>query len=96
MIDVRLCYDFMDRHHLEELHVAGREAGIRLIDLAVWNQMSGLNGTFYKSQLENCIIFKHGMAPRLNNIEPSKNGRNRLTVWNFTALLHSATGVMEI
>ena len=82
LTDGGLLYVFMDRRKLEELHVAGREAGLSLFDLAVWNKMSGAMGSFYRSQLEICLIFKNGTAPHLNNIELGKHGRYRTNVWD--------------
>ena len=82
VMDGGLLYVFMDRRHLEELHIAGREAGLRLFDLAFWNKMSGSMGSFYRSQHEPCIIFKTGITAHLNNIELGKHGRYRTNVWN--------------
>ncbi|MEO6202943.1 MAG: DNA methyltransferase [Nitrospirales bacterium] len=82
LVDGGLCYCFMDRRHLEELHIAGRETGLRLFDLAFWNKLTGGMGSYYRSQHEPCVIFKHGTAPHRNNIELGKNGRYRTNVWD--------------
>lgn len=86
LIDGGLCFGFMDRRHLEEFHIAGREAGLGLFDVAVWNKMSGAMGSFYRSQHELCVIFKKGKVPHLNNVELGKHGRYRTNVWDHRGL----------
>ena len=68
LCDGGLLFSFMDRRHLEELFLAGREASLSVVDLCVWGKMSGGMGSFYRSQHEPSLVFKSGKVPFLNNI----------------------------
>ena len=81
--DGSLLFVFMDRRHLEELFRAVREAGLRLVDLAVWNKLSGGMGGLYRSQHEPCVVAKVGNAPLQNNVQLGKFGRYRTNVWDY-------------
>lgn len=82
LVDGALLFMFMDRRHVLEAQTAGENSGLSLFDLAIWNKMSGGMGSFYRSQHEPCLIFKHGKAPHRNNIELGRHGRYRSNVWS--------------
>lgn len=78
-----LVFVFMDRRHLEELFKAVREAGLRLVDLAIWNKLAGGMGGLYRGQYEPCIVAQSGVGPLINNVQLGKFGRYRTNVWDF-------------
>ncbi len=78
-----LLFVFMDRRHLEELLHAVRETGLRLVDVAIWNKLSGGMGGLYRSQHEPCVVAQAGDGPLQNNVQLGKFGRYRTNVWDF-------------
>jgi DNA modification methylase len=78
-----LHFVFMDWRHLAELLAAGREVYTSLLNLCVWVKNNGGMGSFYRSQHELVLVFKHGRAPHRNNIKLGQFGRNRTNVWNY-------------
>lgn len=77
-----LMYFFMDRRHLEELFRAVRETELRLVDVAIWNKLTGGMGGLYRSQHEPCIVVQAGDGPLQNNVQLGKYGRYRTNVWD--------------
>lgn len=84
--DGALAYIFMDRRKLAELLAAATEAGLKIVDLCIWNKMSGGMGGIYRSQHEPCGVFKYGDASYLNNVQLGKYGRYRTNVWDHRGL----------
>ena len=82
LLDGALVYVFMDRRKLAELLVAAEAAGLKILDLCIWNKMSGGMGGLYRSQHEPCFVFKYGQSPHLNNVQLGKHGRYRTNVWD--------------
>jgi DNA modification methylase len=78
-----LHFVFMDWRHLAELLAAGREVYTSLLNLCVWVKNNGGMGSFYRSQHELVLVFKHGRAPHRNNVQLGQFGRNRTNVWNY-------------
>ncbi len=78
-----LLFVFMDRRHLEELYRAVRKAGLRMVDLAIWNKLSGGMGGLYRGQHEPCVVACAGDGPVINNVQLGKFGRYRTNVWDF-------------
>jgi hypothetical protein len=95
LCDGGLLFAFMDKRHLEELYLAGREASLIVVDLCIWNKMSGGMGSFYRSQHEPCVVFKTGTAPFLNNVELGRHGRYRTNVWDYRGLSSFGRGRQE-
>ena len=93
--DGSLTYVFMDHRHLLELQMAAEAAGFKLFDLAVWNKGSGGMGSFYRSQHEPCMIFKHGSGTHRNNVELGRHGRYRTNVWDHRGLASFGKGRKE-
>jgi DNA modification methylase len=81
--DGALIYSCMDWRHGYELETAGRKAGLKLLNLCVWNKDNGGMGSFYRSKHELVFVFKHGSAPHINNIELGQYGRYRTNIWDY-------------
>ena len=78
-----LHFVFIDWRHLAELLAAGREVYTSLLNMCVWVKNNGGMGSFYRSQHELVLVFKHGRAPHRNNVQLGQFGRNRTNVWNY-------------
>ena len=78
-----LHYVFVDWRHLRELLAAGREVYGELKNLCVWVKRNGGMGSFYRSQHELILIFKHGRGAHRNNVQLGQFGRNRSNVWEY-------------
>jgi DNA modification methylase len=83
--DGALHFVCMDWRHLFEALTAGRTAHGNLKNLVVWNKDNGGMGSLYRSKHELILIWKHGTAPHINNIELGRYGRNRTNVWDYPA-----------
>jgi DNA modification methylase len=94
-VDGALVYVFMDRRHLLELQVAAKANDLSIVDLAVWNKLSGGMGSFYRSQHEPAFIFRVGKASYINNIELGRHGRYRTNVWDYPGLARFGRGRQE-
>ncbi|MEO6608619.1 MAG: DNA modification methylase [Aestuariivirga sp.] len=90
-----LLFVFMDRRHLEELFKAVRDASLRLVDVAIWNKLSGGMGGLYRSQHEPCIVAQVTGGPLINNVQLGKFGRYRTNVWDFRGYNSFGKGRME-
>ena len=78
-----IVFAFMDWRHIAELTAAGREAGLELKNLCVWDKGAGAMGAFYRSQHELVCVFKEPTAAHTNNVQLGKFGRNRTNLWAF-------------
>jgi DNA modification methylase len=72
----------MDWRHMSEILVAGRAAGLNLLNLCVWAKTNGGMGSLYRSRHELVFVFKSGKDPHTNNVQLGRFGRNRSNVWN--------------
>jgi DNA modification methylase len=72
-----------DWRHLDETLTAGRRIYRELKNLVVWAKTNAGMGSFYRSQHELILVWKHGRAKHVNNTELGKHGRNRSNVWNY-------------
>lgn len=72
---------FMDHAHIADLMTAGRQAGLRHMNLCVWVKSNGGMGSLWRSQHELVLVLKHGTAPHTNAVELGKHGRYRTNVW---------------
>jgi DNA modification methylase len=82
LIDGGLVYTFMDWRQQLPLLQSAKQAGLRQINLCVWNKLTGGMGSFYRSQHELCAIHKSGDVPHTNNVELGRHGRYRTNVWD--------------
>jgi DNA modification methylase len=81
--DGSLVYVFMDWRHQAELLSAARQMAWEQRNLCVWVKDNAGMGSFYRSQHELVLIFKHGKGNPRNNIQLGKFGRNRSNVWHY-------------
>jgi hypothetical protein len=49
----------------------------------VWVKDNGGMGSLYRSQHELVLVYKHGTAPHVNNVELGRHGRSRSNVWQY-------------
>jgi DNA methylase len=87
-----LCMDWRD---MTELLAAGREVYAELKNLCVWAKDNPGMGSLYRSQHELIFVFKHGRESHRNNIQLSKNGRNRGNVWRYPGMNSGARPTEE-
>lgn len=81
--DGALHYVCIDWRHLRELLAAGDAVYSELINLCVWNKSNGGMGSLYRSKHELVLVFKHGTASHVNNVELGQHGRYRTNVWDY-------------
>jgi len=81
-----LHYIFMDWRHLSELLSAGRQVYAELKNLCIWAKDSPGMGSFYRSQHELVLLFKHGRGTHRNNVQLGQYGRNRGNVWHYAGV----------
>jgi DNA modification methylase len=72
-----------DWRHLDEMLLAGRRIYSELKNVVVWNKTNAGMGSFYRSQHEHILVWKHGRATHMNNVQLGKHGRNRTNVWTY-------------
>jgi DNA modification methylase len=76
----------MDWRHTFELMSAARAAYDEFKNICVWNKTNGGMGSLYRSKHELVFVFKHGVAPHINNVELGKHGRYRTNVWDYAGV----------
>ena len=81
-----LAFVCMDWRHIRDLIQAGELELGELINLCVWNKMTGGMGSLYRSQHELVPVFRKPGAKHRNNVELGKHGRNRTNVWDYTGV----------
>jgi DNA modification methylase len=89
-------FSFMDWRSIDLLIAAGREAGLKLINIAVWYKGSGSMGAFLRSAHELVGVFCKGDKPRLNNVELGKHGRDRTNVWVYPGANKPGSSAAEV
>jgi DNA modification methylase len=78
-----LMYVCMDWRHLWEILSAGRAVNLPLVNFCVWSKTNAGMGSLYRSRHEFILVFKHGTAPHINNVQLGRHGRNRSNVWEY-------------
>ncbi|MEQ8928615.1 MAG: DNA methyltransferase [Silicimonas sp.] len=81
--DGALLYLFMDWRHIELLLSVGRELGLSLKNICVWNKTTPGQGSFYRSAHELVAVFAKPGQPTTNNVQLGRYGRNRTNVWSY-------------
>lgn len=81
--DGAILFVCIDWRHIEEMSVAGRGAGLKLMNLIVWSKTNGGMGTFYRSRHELIFAFKKGSAAHVNTFGLGEGGRYRTNVWDY-------------
>jgi DNA modification methylase len=85
----------MDWRQLLPLHLAIRDAGLAIINMAVWAKNNGGMGSLLRSQYELVLITKKGRAPHINNVQLGKHKRYRTNVWRYPGVNSFGKGRME-
>jgi DNA modification methylase len=78
-----LIYAAIDWRGLQTTLTAAAEAGLELINLAIWCKSNGSMGSFLRSAHEMFPIFRVPGAAHVNNVELGRNGRYRTNVWTY-------------
>ena len=86
----------MDWGGLLSLQLAIADAGLSLINLAVWVKNNGGMGSLLRSQHELVLITKKGSAPHINNVQLGKHGRYRTNVWRYAGVNSFGRGRMDL
>jgi hypothetical protein len=85
---------FIDWRSVETMLRVGRELGLKLINLIVWNKSNGGMGSLYRSKHELLLVFKKGKAPHVNNVMLGAKGRYRTNVWDYAGVNTFGAGRM--
>jgi DNA modification methylase len=93
--DGAIHYVFIDWRHVGELLDAGAEVFDELKNMCVWVKNNAGQGTFYRSQHELVLIFKHGHGAHLNNFGLGAGGRTRSNVWRYAGVNSFRAGRMD-
>ena len=94
-IDGAIHYVFIDWRHVAELMAAGTAVFDELKNMCVWVKSTPGMGTFYRSEHELVLVFKHGQAPHLNNFGLGAGGRSRSNVWRYAGVNTFRAGRMD-
>lgn len=76
-------FSCIDWRNVEQVVASGRKAGLKLINMAVWNKGSGGMGTYLRSAHELIPVFCNGDKLAVNNVELGRHGRYRSNVWSY-------------
>ena len=85
-VDGSIHFVCMDGPHLRELLDAAAGVYSAVKNICVWDKGRGGMGSLYRSQVEFVAVFKRGTAPHRNNVQLSRFGRNRTTLWKYPGL----------
>ena len=94
-IDGAIHYVFIDWRHVAELLEAGAEIFDDLKNMCVWVKTNAGQGSFYRSQHELVLVFKHGHGGHLNNFGLGAGGRSRSNVWRYAGVNSFRAGRMD-
>ncbi|WP_423066123.1 site-specific DNA-methyltransferase [Devosia sp. CN2-171] len=85
---------FIDWRSVETMLRVGRELGLKLLNLIVWNKSNGGMGSLYRSKHELLCLFKKGKASHVNNVMLGAKGRYRTNVWDYAGVNTFGAGRM--
>jgi len=94
-VDGAIHYVCIDWAHVYELLTAGRTVYSALKNCCVWAKSNAGMGSFYRSQTEFVLCFKHGTAPHINNFGLGETGRYRSNLWSYPGLNTFGVGRMD-
>ena len=95
LVDGAILAMCMDWRGSLPLQLAMAEAGLDLINLAVWVKSNGGMGSLLRSQHELVFIAKHGKASHINNVQLGRFRRYRTNVWRHPGVNTFGRGRME-
>lgn len=93
--DGAIHFVFIDWRHVGELLAAGAEVFDELKNMCVWVKNNAGQGSFYRSQHEVVLIFKHGVGAHQNNFGLGAGGRTRSNVWRYAGVNSFRAGRMD-
>jgi DNA modification methylase len=96
LVNGAILFVCMDWRHLREILDAGDHADLELKNLCVWAKSNAGMGSFYRSQHELILVFKHGDARHQNNFELGQHGRSRTNVWSYKGVNAFGKDRMEL
>jgi len=76
-------FSCIDHRSVDLIITEAKLAGLKHINMAVWNKGSGGMGSYLRSAYELIPIFVKGDKLAVNNVELGKHGRDRTNVWNY-------------
>jgi DNA modification methylase len=76
-------FSCMDWRSVDVIMAAGKAAGLKHVNTAVWNKGSGGMGALYRSAHELVLVLVKGDKPAVNNVQLGKHGRDRTNVWTY-------------
>jgi DNA modification methylase len=94
-VDGAIHFVFIDWRHVGELIAAGSEVFDDLKNMCVWVKSNAGQGSFYRSQHELVLVFKHGNGAHLNNFGLGAGGRTRSNVWRYAGVNSFRAGRMD-
>ncbi len=94
-VDGAIHFVFIDWRHVGELLAAGAVVFDDLKNMCVWVKNNAGQGSFYRSQHELVLAFKHGQAPHLNTFGLGGGGRTRSNVWRYAGVNTFRAGRMD-
>lgn len=74
---------FIDFRSVATVIVAAKKAGLKMLNMAVWDKGTGAMGSYLRSQHELIPVFCNGDALACNNVMLGKHGRDRSNVWRY-------------
>ena len=74
LVDGGVAGFFIDWRSVETMLRVGRELGLKLLNLIVWNKSNGGMGSLYRSKHELFCLFKKGKASHVNNVHAGRQG----------------------
>ena len=83
LADEGVFFSCIDWRSVDQIIASARKAGLKYINMAVWDKGSGGMGGLYRSAYELIPVFCKGERPAVNNIALGKHGRDRTNVWPY-------------
>jgi DNA modification methylase len=78
-----LHYICMDWRHIGELLSAAGTIYSQHLNTAIWVKINAGQGSFYRSQHEEILVYRVGASAHINNVELGRHGRSRSNVWTY-------------
>lgn len=86
LIDGALVLLFIDWRHVAEMLEAGAASRLDLKNILVWAKDNAGMGSLWRSQHELVVVFKHGSAAHVNNVELGRHGRHRSNLLQYPGM----------
>jgi DNA modification methylase len=76
-------FSAIDWRHSALMQAAAEEAGLELINVAVWCKNNPGMGSLYRSGHEFVLVLRHPGTAHRNNVQLGRHGRSRSNVWHY-------------